>query len=249
MALSLKQIITRLEILAQSHKQVNHVFVGDIDELLDEPSTLYPKCLIELQNTGTVDLSNRVTNYTFRVAFFDLLDIAKDSLNNQFEVKSDLASIAQDFIAMVNFTDYQYDMLINPISNLTVATYQLQDLCAGVYVDITIGTFFDANRCQVPATNITFEPNQDNYFIKFIPGSVIYFTATATKVLTVPALIGASIVLILRGGLGVDSVVEATSGVPTGSTIFFNKITGTLTVNDEFIFINTEILTIQFYLL
>jgi len=209
----------------------------------------YPALFCELKPVGGVSVATRQTTFMFGLYFFDLLDTAVNSQQNEYEIKSDMASIAQDFYAMLKYTDYQSDWDISDSITMTIRDYELKDLCAGVSLDIEIGVRFDANRCQVPAENVTFEADQNGNFIYVqLPSTTIYVTATSfTKVLTISALVGKTIALILRGGFGVDGVSTDVAGEPTGSIVYFGSGGGTLRVNDEFIFNTTEILTIQYY--
>jgi hypothetical protein len=149
--LTLKQIITRLETLALSHKQINHYFLGDFDEFLDSTDVNYPACFAELNRTGNIALTDRLAKYQFTFYFFDLLDIANNALQNEWEVKSDMSSVAQDFIAMLNYNGFAWQL--NTEYTMSVNDYELQDLCAGVSVTVQIGARFDANLCQVPSTD------------------------------------------------------------------------------------------------
>ena len=147
--MTLKQIILRLETLALSHRQVNHFFCGAADEFLDDTDVIYPAIFAELKEDNSVSLTNRITNYNFTFYFLDLLDVSNNALDNQWEVSSDVSSIAQDYLALLydqTFTDWE----VNDSYNIEIKKYQLQDLCAGLKVDVTIGSKFDANRCQVP---------------------------------------------------------------------------------------------------
>ena len=75
MGLTLKQVKTRLESLANSHRQINAAkFVG-YDEALDGADIIYPACVIELQKDNKVSLTERLTYFRFRIYFFDLIDI------------------------------------------------------------------------------------------------------------------------------------------------------------------------------
>jgi hypothetical protein len=152
--LTLKQIISRLEELALSHRQVNHFFVGGADEFLDDSDVIYPAIFAELKEDNTISLTNRVTTYNFTFYFLDLLDVSDNALQNQWEVSSDVSSIAQDYLALLYDTSYT-DWEVGNSYNFEIKKYQLQDLCAGIKVDVTIGSKFDANRCQVP-TDYTF---------------------------------------------------------------------------------------------
>jgi len=71
---------------------------------------------------------------------------------NETEVLSDMFSVAADFMAMLNFTDYQADWWIEPVTPVTEIEEGLNDLVAGCYIDVVINTEYAADRCQVPAT-------------------------------------------------------------------------------------------------
>lgn len=178
MGLTLKQVQQRLKSLAQSHRQINTVKLVGYDETLDGADLVYPACVIELQKENKISLTEKATFFRFRIYLFDLVNVAKDSLNNEYEVKSDLSSIVQDIVAMVNFSEYQYDWIIPLDYNMSIANYQLQDLCAGVYVDIEIGVWFDANRCQVPSDDVTFETDNS---MKIITNYIHDVTADDTE--------------------------------------------------------------------
>jgi hypothetical protein len=149
-SLTLKQVVKRIEALATSHKQINHVFVGQFDEFLDGPDVVYPAMFGELNKTSKISLTDRLATYSFTFYFFDLLDIADRSLQNEFEVKSDMASVALDFLAMLNYFGFQHSWEVGTDYALQIKDYQLQDLTAGVSLKVDISTRFDANKCQVP---------------------------------------------------------------------------------------------------
>jgi len=149
-SLTLKQVVKRIEDLANSHKQINHVFVGQFDEFLDGPDVVYPAMFGELNKSSKISLTDRLATYSFTFYFFDLLDIADRSLQNEFEVKSDMASVALDFLAMLNYFGFQHSWEVGTDYALQIKDYQLQDLTAGVSLRVDISTRFDANKCQVP---------------------------------------------------------------------------------------------------
>lgn len=164
--LTLKQVIARIEGLANSHKQINHFFLGNFDEFLDGPDVVYPACFAELEKSGVISLDDRSCTYSFRFYFFDLIDIANESLANEWEVKSDMVSVAMDFLAMLNYFGFQYSWEISEDYPLQIKDYQLQDLTAGVSIKVDISTKFDANRCQVPSTYTFAEQNYDGLTLK-----------------------------------------------------------------------------------
>lgn len=197
MALTLNQVKRRLESLANSHRQLRTVrFVG-YDEALDESDVTYPLCVIELQTDNMVSLRDRLTYFNFKVYLFDPINIKKEALGNEYEVKSDLASIAQDLIAMVNFNEYLADWSVDEEYNFKIANYQLQDLTGGVQFDLRIGVWYDANRCQVPASEVHFETDisQD---MKIISNFVHDVTEEANT-LTLSAMYNRDILLFYLG--------------------------------------------------
>ena len=148
--MTLKQVIQRLTELAESHKQINHFFIGGFDEFLDDADVVYPALFCELKPNSTISLTNRVANFNFTFHFFDLMDIANRSLQNEWEVKSDMLSVAMDYIALLKDVEYT-EWEVEDDYNLQIRDYELQDLTCGVSVDVTIGVRFDANKCQAVA--------------------------------------------------------------------------------------------------
>lgn len=147
-SLTLKQVVARIGALATSHKQINHFYIGNFDEFLDGPDVVYPACFAELDRTGVISLTDRLCKYSFTFHFFDLMDIANNALANEWEVKSDMLSVAMDFLAMLNYFGFQHSWSIGEEYATQIRDYQLQDLTAGVSVQVEIGVRFDANKCQ-----------------------------------------------------------------------------------------------------
>lgn len=77
-------------------------------------------------------------------------------------------------------------------------------------------------------------------------GSVttIWVMATAGVTTTVSALIGKSVKLLLRGGIGTGEII--TTGSATGTKVLFDTTTGDLTVHSDNQFLDFEELTIQY---
>ena len=147
-SLTLKQVVARIGALATSHKQINHFYIGNFDEFLDGPDVVYPACFAELDRTGVISLTDRLCKYSFTFHLFDLMDISNNALANEWEVKSDMLSVAMDFIAMLNYFGFQHSWEIGEDYPIQIRDYQLQDLTAGVSVQVEIGVRFDANKCQ-----------------------------------------------------------------------------------------------------
>lgn len=161
MALTLNGILARLRSLAESHAQLRTFYFGDPHEF-DEPSEgehtdiVYPACFVHAQ-PGTIDRKEHLINFNFKIYFYDLVKVSQGTENNETEVLSDMSGVAQDFMAMLMYSGYQRDWIIKDLANFDLKTEQLNDMVAGVVVDVQIGVDFLADRCQVPAEDVTFE--------------------------------------------------------------------------------------------
>lgn len=163
-SLTLKQVVSRIGQLAISHKQINHFYIGNFDEFLDGPDVVYPACFAELDRAGVISLTDRICKYSFTFHLFDLMDIANNSLANEWEVKSDMLSVAMDFLAMLNYFGFQHSWIIGEDYALTIRDYQLQDFTAGVSIQVEIGVRFDADKCQAVVDIGDFLLWSDNQF-------------------------------------------------------------------------------------
>lgn len=218
MALTLKQIVTRLETLALSHRQINHFFIGSADEFLDSSDVTYPACFCELNNNSNISLTDCKWNFNFTFHFFDQMDIANNSLQNEWEVKSDMVAVAQDYIAMLNYTGYQEDWEIGMDYQMQIRDYQLQDLVAGVSIGVTIGVRYDANRCQVPADDVEFENDTS---MKIITNYIHTVTTEATSV-TIASMVNKEILMLWLG----DKLLAPVASNPTVDQYTYNATTG-----------------------
>ena len=225
--MTLKQIIKRLEKLAQSHQQINHFYFGDVADFMANGEVTYPALFVELHD-GKLSSADKRIWYNFKLYFLDLMDVANKSQQNQWEIKSDLSSIAQDYIAMLNYNGYSKDWQLFQDFQMKIVDYQLTDITAGVSLDVTIGTEFLNNRCQVPAENIDFESPKDDsglplwYDAKYIANNIYTGLGNEGYVVIIPALIKRSILMIFQGEKLLDS-----------SMYSFDELTGTITLNYE----------------
>lgn len=159
--LTLNMVRDRLRLLALSHKQIRWFYFGDPWEFLQQEKKIdYAACFCEMQ-PGNIDRTNRQQNFIFKIYFLDLVKVVQDTEGNETEVLSDMASVAADFAAMLMSTTYQDDWDISDISTLTPVTEMLGDMAAGQVLEVTIGVDFAADRCQVPADDVTFETDFD----------------------------------------------------------------------------------------
>jgi len=219
MTLTLNQIIQRLETLALSHKQIKSFFVGDVADLLSYKDVEYPLCYVNV-DAGQVSTSEKKTTFNFKVYFLDLLNVSDKALQNEWELKSDLTSIAQDYIAMVNYSGYSKDWQTDVNYNLQIKTYDMNDVCVGVQVDIAVKTLFANNRCQVPATGITFESPQSSigvpywYDAKYVGNYLYKANGTEGNTITIGSLKNRQILMVFQG----DKLLEDTQYTYNSST-------------------------------
>ena len=153
--MTLNQVVSRLEKLASSHKQINHVYTGDVAEWLSNGEVLYPAIFIDT-TTGSISKDNRATGWDFEVWFCDLADVAESTKSNELEVQSDLTSIAEDYKAMLVYSGYLQDWTIGEMSQLTYYKEKFEDIVIAVKMMVRVDVRFDSNRCQVP-TGLLFE--------------------------------------------------------------------------------------------
>lgn len=154
--MTLNQVVQRLEQLALSHKQLNYFFFGEIVEWLANGDLHYPCCFAEI-NQSSISKDEHQTMYSFDIWFLDLVNIDIQTSENEIEVMSDLTSIAEDYIAMLNYSLYQDDWTIGTTYQLQYFREKFEDLTIAVKFTVTIGVDNTTDRCQVPAEGVTFE--------------------------------------------------------------------------------------------
>ena len=160
MALTLNQIVSRIRSLALSHDQVSSFYFGDLPEFEANGDLNYPACFLE-QRPGSIDRVERLQTFNFRLYLADRVLVAENTEGNETEVLSDMHSVAADIVAMLMSFDYEGDWMVVDNSPVTPFTETMGDMVAGCYVDIGIKVDFLADRCQVPASAVTFETDFD----------------------------------------------------------------------------------------
>ncbi|CAB5217984.1 hypothetical protein UFOVP208_35 [uncultured Caudovirales phage] len=230
--MTLVQVVQRLEALALSHKQINHVFYGEVVEWLSNGEIRYPACCFDINNS-VMSKEDRQIKFTFEVWFLDLVDIDILANGNQLDVMSDLTQIAGDFMAMLNFYDYQDDFTIVPSYNLEFYREKFEDLTIAVKTTVTIGIDYLSDRCAVPASGVQFEPAQPySPSIRISDGTCYNYIYTATgsegTAVTFASLVNKEILLVFLG----DKKLTP-SATPSVNEFNYNNITGTFTFGIE----------------
>jgi hypothetical protein len=155
MALTLKQIIARIETLSLSHNRINDFYYGDVWEFDVNGDGVYPSCFLE-QLTGSINRAERLHTFIFRVYFLDKINVAENTETNKIDVLSEMSGLADDFVAMLNYSGYQNDWIIGDITNETMVTEALGDMVGGVFIEVQISVEYAADRCSIDSTT-TFE--------------------------------------------------------------------------------------------
>lgn len=152
--MTLNQVISRLRSLAESHKQINHFDFCEIKEFLSRGDFDYVAVCVEFPEV-TITRDERQTKFKFPVWICDKLNLETKSRQNETDLQSDLLSIAQDFIAMINSSLFYDTWTINTVYPVKFESEALTDYVVTVSFDIEIGIDYLTDRCQVP----TDDPN------------------------------------------------------------------------------------------
>jgi len=148
--MTLNQVIKRIELLALSHKQINTFFIGEVDEFLQE-DVKYPALFCEIK-PGKISKAEKQTTFNFTFYLLDLLAVSSNAMANEWEIKSDMTSIAEDMLAMMDSNDYSDTWTISTTSSLEFHDFKLHDLCSGVSLPVSVSVRFFSDRCQVPTS-------------------------------------------------------------------------------------------------
>lgn len=148
--MTLNQIIARLQSIAESHKQIRTFRYGDPIPFLEGGDLEYPACLVSILPNNNISRGQKATVFSFQIFLCDLVNVAEDSKGNLLEVQSDLASIAQDYMALLYSPEYQSTWTVADDASLNIESERLQDYVAAAILTVTISARNDANRCVVP---------------------------------------------------------------------------------------------------
>lgn len=192
--LTLNQVISRIRSLALSHHQVKHFYFGSPEEFDAREDITYPACFLEF-NSGVTDRSIHQTVYSFRLYLLDLVKVATDTEGNETEVLSDMSSVWQDILAMTMFSDYEDTWIVKDTANFVPVTEALNDMDAGVIGDLNIAIDFLADRCQVPADDVTFETDFDMSRTKLVTYDA---TGSEGNSWTIPVIAGKIVIAAYR---------------------------------------------------
>lgn len=141
--MTLKEVRSLLNNLANDHKQINDFGWGDVWELGESQSITYPLMYCTIQNSN---VTGKTFNLSLSILFCDL--VFGDNKNED-DVISDQMLICQDIIAQLRSDTFEFT-LGNSV-NVNFFNERLSDLVAGVQANITLALPYVADRCSVPS--------------------------------------------------------------------------------------------------
>lgn len=196
MPLTLNQILKRIETLALSHEQINSFYFGGKEEFDVNGDIDYPACFCE-EMPGRIDRAAHLQIFNFRIYLLDRVLVSENTEGNETEVLSDMASVAADIMAMLMSYEYQDEWVISDVANRTSVTEELGDMVAGSIIEVGVGVEFIADRCSVPASDVTFENDFDMARTKLIT-----YTGTGAEgdSFTVAGIAGSYVLAAYRAG-------------------------------------------------
>jgi hypothetical protein len=140
---TLNQVINQLEIIQQSHAQLNGFGFGEVFELSTQQEN-YP---LLWANVLTSNISEKTLTLNFGIM---ILDIVSDDNRNEKDILSDTLSISQDVIAMLENPTYDDNFLVGDSVTLEPLFEAFPDKVNGWLMTVAFELPFEANRCQVP---------------------------------------------------------------------------------------------------
>lgn len=189
--MTLNAVITRIKYLTLAHKQLRNFYYGNVSDFLTEKTTRYASCFLE--DTGIViDKSTKTRQINFQMYLLDVVHVATDAKDNEQDVQSDMLSIAEDIIAQMDFSRYD-DWKISGAVTGNFVREALDDLVAGVVLQMTVAVPYNADVCAVPS-----EETLINEDMKLVYDVEYIADGTEGSTITVPAIVGKKVLLLIR---------------------------------------------------
>ena len=167
MALTLQQIVKRIETLSLAHKQIRSFFRGSPADFEIHGENIYPAVFCE-KLPGSINRADHQQQYNFRLYFYDLINVAEGTDENELDVLSDMDLVANDILAMLMSYVYQDDYEIVDNSSEESRVQQTGDMVGGSVREIGIKVLFLADTCQVPTDDVNFQNTFDMARTKLI---------------------------------------------------------------------------------
>ncbi|MFT3679423.1 MAG: hypothetical protein QM791_04070 [Ferruginibacter sp.] len=159
--LTLNQVLKRIETVVRAHRMVRDYQQQGLEPDFDNEHTVkYPSVNLMVQ-PGLISTAGKIARYGFKMTIEDLVNVAADTKSNEWDVVSDMNSIAQDFIAQFNNPNYD-DWRFETDVNINYLFENSNDMAAGVVLDFSISVPYSQNACAVPSgLEIITEDNDD----------------------------------------------------------------------------------------
>ena len=178
----------------QSHRQVRsydaQLLVQDFN---NEQTSKYPAVQLRIEN-GLISPGRHASTVDFIMTVEDLVHVAQDTNQNDWDVVSDMVGIAEDIITQLNNPAYN-DWRISGDNNFRVIAEDGNDLTAGVELRFTATWMYPQNRCLIPSDLIVV--NTEDMDSKVYD---LIYVATGDEIntLVLSTLLGKKIILITR---------------------------------------------------
>jgi hypothetical protein len=168
--LSLRQIIVKLEELADDHHQINDFHFGDPYDFGADGPIQYPLMGCMLVPGGALD--NKTDRLKLRLYFADLVH---QDLSNKLEVLSDQRRTAQGIYSQFRLWLEDNGITLDRSASLDDFEESWDDGAFGFSLDLTIDQFFSTDACWEPSD---FDPSDER------AGDVIIFNITTGATIT-----------------------------------------------------------------
>lgn len=208
--LTLNQVLSRVRSIGEAHKQIRkYEQVGLVTDEENEHTRKYPYMGV-IFIPSSISGATKKTSFAFTLQFFDLVNQSADAKLNEWDVVSDMVSVAQDIFAQILNPNYS-DWFITLDNQLRPVFEGGNDMYAGVELDLTISTVFTANRCQVPSTLVVDNPNDEDmgkpiYTLFYTISGSPAFTLDADSMAGFDVLKGKKVALVILSTQGLFKV-------------------------------------------
>jgi hypothetical protein len=143
--MTLNQIIKKVQIAAESHKQVNKFVCGE-NAMPQENVEYYPLVWL-VPNGFDFDSENKSVTYRFLLM---ILDRHFESQSNMIEVLSDTALILQDIVTLLKRNSYEEEVLFSINGSAEPFIDAKTDVVAGYGIDLLANVPYLESYCDIP---------------------------------------------------------------------------------------------------
>ena len=144
--MTLKQVINRIQGIAENHGMLKSFYQGDPWELEHQERGHTEYACLLLQMTA-VSLQKGQTRLDFSFYFMDQVTAEE---HNELDVLSDMLQVAQDVVAQLRDPVYE-DWLVSDTNSGVFFVERFESSTAGLRVDVAVIIEDPGDRCAVPA--------------------------------------------------------------------------------------------------